>query len=70
MIPVTVVYLQGTIYMNISTVSHHLWPKGTESGSHTDYGWVGLEHYLPKRRGFSSILGRVSFNISLNLLFG
>ena len=70
MIPVTVVYLQGTIYMNISTVSHHLWPKGTESGSHTDYDWVGLEHCLPKRRGFTSILGGVSLNTSLNLLFG
>ena len=56
--------------MNISTVSHHLWPKGTESGSHTDYDWVGLEHCLPKRRSFTSISGGVSFNISLNLLFG
>ena len=56
--------------MNICCVSHHLWPKGRESCSHTDYGWVGLEHCLPKRRGFTSISGGVSFNISLDILFG
>ena len=55
--------------MNICCVSHPLWPKGTESGSHTDYGWVGLEHCLPKRRCFTSILGGASFNIFLNIIF-